>query len=46
MAHHFNLRVYAQACLLTLWQHCSQRKLTDVLSKFSLIEHYAQQQCL
>ncbi|ELU08602.1 hypothetical protein CAPTEDRAFT_220697 [Capitella teleta] len=41
MAHHFTLRVYAQACLLSLWQHCSQRSL--LLTRFHLLQHFVQQ---
>ncbi|KAI0221145.1 putative methyltransferase TARBP1 [Lamellibrachia satsuma] len=37
-SHHFNLRVCAQAALITLWTLCKQNELELVLTRYCLIE--------
>lgn len=41
MAHHFNLRVYAQAALLTTWGRCQQKGFQRLLNKFCVVGSYA-----
>ena len=37
-SHHFNLRVYAQAALVTMWNLCKQNRLEQALSRYGLVE--------
>jgi len=37
-SHHFNLRVYAHATLITLWSLCKRNQLELVLTRYCLIE--------
>ncbi len=38
MVYHFNTRAYATGCLVTLWRHCKDSGLTDVLGEHAVLE--------
>ena len=42
MAHHFNVRVYSQGTLITLWNLAKQYKLKPVLQKHSIVESFVE----